>query len=402
MASNPLAGNRRRSRWKWVVIGLGALAAAVVAFYQVEDWRGRRAWEACRRELAAKGETVDWAAFVPPALPPESNILQAPMMNQWFGGVFNSAGRTSVASPIGPDPVAKPFPVAQLTVLPLSQATNIKASDADIILRFISPGGAAFLVTNTAHITNADAVSIVEMDDVPFVDAIKTLALQAGLRITFDPTLGPQPNFTLKWKNLTAKEALLAGLNRDDLRMEPAPDGSWRVEHKPPNDLKTLMPDNATRVTVGELRQRLIGPTKMSPVGSLLLRRRMDETQLARVILITYQDWWYPNDSDAFFREYLVGPGMHANTVHIHALDSSHFNVEATDVFAAEDYLKWSRAFETNMDIIRAALARPAAQWDYYQDPMRAKVDFTNFRRIAQVLATEAQCDMLLDRPADA
>jgi hypothetical protein len=68
-------------RWLFAVI---CLATLIGLFYAVEDWRGRRAWEKCRRELEAKGAVLDWNAFIPPSVPDDQNIFKAPKMAEWF------------------------------------------------------------------------------------------------------------------------------------------------------------------------------------------------------------------------------------------------------------------------------------------------------------------------------
>ena len=50
----------------------------------MENWRGKRAWEKCRRELEAKGEVLDWNAYIPAPVPDEQNIFKAPKMAEWF------------------------------------------------------------------------------------------------------------------------------------------------------------------------------------------------------------------------------------------------------------------------------------------------------------------------------
>jgi hypothetical protein len=66
------------------LLAAAALFTLLAVFYTVESWRGRRAWEACRRELEAKGEVLGWAAYIPPAVPDEQNIFKAPKMREWF------------------------------------------------------------------------------------------------------------------------------------------------------------------------------------------------------------------------------------------------------------------------------------------------------------------------------
>lgn len=69
-----------------ILIGLAIFFTLVAAFYTEEDWRGKRAWEQCKRELEAKGVVLDWAAYIPPPVPDAQNFFNAPRMQEWFEG----------------------------------------------------------------------------------------------------------------------------------------------------------------------------------------------------------------------------------------------------------------------------------------------------------------------------
>lgn len=56
----------------------------IAAFYAVEDWRGARAWAGCRSDLAARGESLDAATFIPPPVPDERNLAMAPLFVRMF------------------------------------------------------------------------------------------------------------------------------------------------------------------------------------------------------------------------------------------------------------------------------------------------------------------------------
>lgn len=51
-------------RLGWTLI---ALIILVVAFYGIENWRGKHAWEKYRHEREAKGDSFEWSSVVPPA-----------------------------------------------------------------------------------------------------------------------------------------------------------------------------------------------------------------------------------------------------------------------------------------------------------------------------------------------
>ena len=76
--------NRRWRILRRVLIGLATLATLIAIFYTEEDWRGKRAWENCKRELEAKGMVLDWEKFIPPPVPDDQNFFKAPMMTMWF------------------------------------------------------------------------------------------------------------------------------------------------------------------------------------------------------------------------------------------------------------------------------------------------------------------------------
>lgn len=75
------------SRWvRRALVAAVLVATTVGAFYTIENWRGKRAWEECKRELESRGYGFDWKALIPPPVPDESNFFKAPMMSNWFCG----------------------------------------------------------------------------------------------------------------------------------------------------------------------------------------------------------------------------------------------------------------------------------------------------------------------------
>ena len=63
-----------------LLIGLAILATLVAALVTEEDWRGKHDWENYKRQLEAKGEKLDWQAFVPPPVPDDQNFFCAPIV----------------------------------------------------------------------------------------------------------------------------------------------------------------------------------------------------------------------------------------------------------------------------------------------------------------------------------
>ncbi len=76
-----------RKIWRWIrrlAFILASLVTLVVLFYSVENWRGQRAWEKYKKELEAKGEKLDLAAFIPPPVPDEQNFAMTPLFKPLF------------------------------------------------------------------------------------------------------------------------------------------------------------------------------------------------------------------------------------------------------------------------------------------------------------------------------
>lgn len=63
-----------------------ALVTLIALFYAEENWRGKRAWEQCKRDMDAKGFEMDWNKHIPEPVPDAQNIFKAPKMQEWFVG----------------------------------------------------------------------------------------------------------------------------------------------------------------------------------------------------------------------------------------------------------------------------------------------------------------------------
>jgi hypothetical protein len=82
---------RRQFGWlfSWRTIRRCLFAAACLAtlialFYAEENWRGRHAWNKYRQELEARGEQLDYRAFIPNPVPDEQNFAATPFVKSWF------------------------------------------------------------------------------------------------------------------------------------------------------------------------------------------------------------------------------------------------------------------------------------------------------------------------------
>ncbi|HXR07933.1 MAG TPA: hypothetical protein VN765_11425 [Candidatus Acidoferrum sp.] len=87
------AASSPSKRWtilRRCLIGLAIFLTVIAAFYTEESWRGKRAWENCKRALEAKGLKMDWAQHIPPPVPDDQNVFAVPAMQKWFVGWGNN------------------------------------------------------------------------------------------------------------------------------------------------------------------------------------------------------------------------------------------------------------------------------------------------------------------------
>jgi len=124
---------RQRPLFPRYLFGLACLITLIILFYALENWRGKRAWEKCRRDLEAEGAVLDWGAYVPAPVPDNQNVFKAPRMQEWFvrGGAPEGAKSSSQyfaeQKPYQPNPTNLLLAVVQIVAsnsLPDVQAGN--------------------------------------------------------------------------------------------------------------------------------------------------------------------------------------------------------------------------------------------------------------------------------------
>ena len=125
----------------------------------------------------------------------------------------------------------------------------------------------------------ANAELPIQFQDVPITTAIETLARMAGINYLLDPKIGynqpdqsgqikPEPTLSLRWENVTAKEALLALLDNYGMQLVQTPKSTIsKVTMKEPNALPVLI----TRVI--QLKYASTSNMEASVVSTLTDRR---------------------------------------------------------------------------------------------------------------------------------
>ena len=127
---------------------VACLVTLVALTYTVENWRGRRAWEKCRRDIEARGEVLDWHRLIPPPVPDEQNIFKAPKMTEWFvrdswsnalsGGVAGSNGSPQPFT-VAPPQESQGSPVVVAEVEVIASDAALPAEKTDAVLTFDQP-----------------------------------------------------------------------------------------------------------------------------------------------------------------------------------------------------------------------------------------------------------------------
>src|ERR1051326_8119827 len=78
------AGFRRLEWFGRTMVIAALLVLAGCLYYAVENQRGKRAWESCRRELMAKGVELDFQKLVPMPVPDDQNFAMTPFLAPLF------------------------------------------------------------------------------------------------------------------------------------------------------------------------------------------------------------------------------------------------------------------------------------------------------------------------------
>jgi hypothetical protein len=398
----------RFSKWRRVLIFLGAFLLAVVLFYREEDWRGKRAWEQCKQELAARGQILETQSLIPPRVPDDQNVLKAPKMAVWFEARYIQ-GSTGGVNNFVITHWQGPTTLAKITSRP--PGANSTRGDADVFLDYSSPFQNAPLRTNGAGTKDAGDVTF---NDVALADAILPLAISAGRNIQFDPVLfqtnapagllAGHVGVTVKWKNLTADQALFALLKNYGLVLLADP--ATRVERVTVLNMAAAQSaaqqfarSPAVREQVAPLLRRSLGASLVSPLGFLLVQAPLDQVKPIRLV---FQGKALPSPEEikSFMKEFFPAEMID--------YAGNGFTVEATNdgalavrlsIQSAGDFLAWNLQLEPDLDLIRQALQRPQAQRDDYQQGPPAMPSFVTFRTVAQTLAQRAQCHLLLGQP---
>ena len=81
---SPVNPKRRFRILRAVLVLAAGLMTLVALFYAEENWRGRRAWLAYKRQFEARGGSLDLKSVIPPAVPDDQNFAMTPLFKSFY------------------------------------------------------------------------------------------------------------------------------------------------------------------------------------------------------------------------------------------------------------------------------------------------------------------------------
>lgn len=396
-----------------VLIGMVVmfLLAALLA-YPVENWRGKRAWEQCKRDLEARGEILDWDALIPPPVPDEQNFFNAPKMTDWFVG----RGTNELAKRLEGHKFYESSQSEHANVIAnvrvVSLGDDITSENADIILRYNPP----ILIRDDGALSNETApefviIPLIKFQDVPLLTGVENLARQGQLSYRLDPKVNfskpgqHEPSVTLRWEDMTAKQALLALLNSYDLQWIDDPEtGGGLIKTKQLGDSQIYV-EPAAHEQISKLFERRIGSQTNvfqgaganAPQGFTLLVKAANLGTPLRVVVRAVKP---PNlkEVSAFFPSNTVVSGTRAESPGDTTVENGFRILMNPPSYSATEYIAWSDQFGSDFDLIREALKRPCARMDGdYRQPQSVPIpNYVTMRNVTRTLVQRAQCFLLL------
>ncbi len=401
-------------RTRRLLIAVSVLVTIAALFYAEENWRGRRAWERCKRELEAKGAVLDWSAYIPLPVPDEKNIFKAPKMTEWFVRYQPyTPGTSPFLSVPGFLSSTTNFLLAQLSVVSNNDAQP--SQHADIDLRFANQElDLSSAITNDPRIGNETILPSIKLEEVPITHAISNFARQAGIKCRMDPNIrrtatGAESTVSLDWTNVSARQALLALLGNYNLRLIPeATSGNSIIVEQPSGLILSASAEQALSRVMDAALQTVTNASVVVLQGAqgFSIAATPSRGLVPVQILVRTHDPISAHEIASFFSKLNGSASSKGINVRADASGPKSFRVYLTSgkVHSAGDYLAWSDQFKADFDSMRKAFQRPYAriEGDYSHPISMPTPNFVTFRVAAQILAQRAQCHLLLGDSAEA
>jgi hypothetical protein len=402
-------------------LAFGILIALICLGYFEENWRGRHAWAKTKHQLEARGAAIDWTNYIPATVPDDENFFAAPKMQRWFVGRGGndlssrlSAARSGFLATHPGDAVAR--------VTVVNRGAKFAPEDADVILQYDSGLGTLALPPEGSSQPAGPApeiVPLIVLDEVPLDNAIKAIAQQAGINYMLTPGLripsfGKLPNVTVRWTQITCRQALGTLLKAYHLQL--IPDSKMGIARITVRDSAgpNIYSEPAAAARLQELMETAIaaatndfqGQNARTAVGLTLVPGRLNHVKPVRVVVFA-DNLPGTNDVTEFFPVLTnaICPWI-TSRAQVEAIGSNTFDVRLNPTCYVDpaEYLTWSNTFANDFDLIREALKRPFMQMNGdYRTPFTQPIpNFVCMRLLAQTLADRTKCHLLLGDPDEA
>jgi hypothetical protein len=396
--------------WRWTrrfLVAIACLMTLIAVLYAEEDWRGKRAWDNCKRELEAKGAVLDWDKYIPPPVPDDQNFFTASTnillrFHKAQTPEQNDAAAQLQWLRLGPMASDNPVVVAEVTVI--SSNSNAAPGNADLYLRYDHSVLTVGTSREDLSEPQSSVLPLIVMKDVPLKKAIELSAQAAKLNYTIDSKVnladskGNPILVNMRWQNVAARQALLALLDNFGLVLvEDSKTGIARIlpkkgqiyaESYATKEIDRVLSSVLEPDTNGFQGARLKGA-----VGVWFFAESSPPIRPAHIVVWANQTLNVQEMSEIFSKNTAKSTGTNSFCIY--------GNPRA---MSAADYLAWSDQYVPAFDEIRKALKRPYAviPGDYSQAYQMPIPNFVTMRSLAQTLAQRAQCYLLLGQPEKA
>jgi hypothetical protein len=214
------------------LVGLAVCLTLIGLFYTEELWRGKRAWENCKRTLEAQGVDFNWTDYIPAAVPENENIFGVPEMQKWFVGRGATELSKKLSYPGYGRTMTARLVVAELTIgLP---GASLPSSSSATVLQWGDPQAQA-----KASRLIKDALGPVVLNPVSVTFMLRSPEEIRPAQILLQCKTAPSAQELLQF--LPKPIANTDHPDSEQIQLEPVGDGSYKVTMLAPDTVAEFL-----------------------------------------------------------------------------------------------------------------------------------------------------------------